>query len=86
MEAEREAKGSPDITLSHPIIFQAKERELSALLGRQTSPGLCLTPNKTQGPLPAGTQDEVPEESLTAWEGGGWARPPTALRGRKPFL
>lgn len=36
--------------------------------------------------LPAGTHDEIPEEALTAWEGGGWAGSSTALRGYKPFL
>lgn len=34
----------------------------------------------------AGAQDEVSEEALTAGEGGGWAGPPTALRGHKPLL
>lgn len=70
---------------SHPLTFQAKESKL-ALLGTQTSSGLCPHSRQDREPLPAGTQDEVPEEALTAWEGRGWAGAPTALRGHKPFL
>lgn len=73
------------ITQSHPVIFQAR-RELLPFWKDKTLLAPAPLPVRHMGPLPAGAQDEVPEETLTAWEGGGWAGSPAALRGHKPFL
>lgn len=71
----------------HPVCYiPAKERELSARWEDKPLPASASLPARHRAPLPAGTQDEVPEEALTAWEGGGRAGPPAALRGHKPFL
>lgn len=64
---------------------QAKENDLP-IGERKSFLAPVSLPVRYRSPLPAGTHDEIPEEALTAWEGGGWAGPSTALRGYQPFL
>lgn len=75
-----------EITSRH-VQPEAQAKENGLPIGK-TKPFLVSVslPVRYRRSLPAGTHDEIPEEALTAWEGGGWAGSSTALRGYKAFL